>query len=396
MRKIKIGQVGIGSRGHWLLKDVMLENEKCEVVAVCDVYEDRTKEAQDMVNEKYGKVPFGTQDYMEIVKHPDVELVVITAAWEAHVPVAIAAMENGKMVALEVGGSYSVEQCWDLVKCYERTKMPFMFLENCCYGKRELMILNMVQQGLFGEIVHCAGGYHHDLRNEISFGKEKRHYRLRNYLNRNCENYPTHELGPIARVLNINHGNRMVSLTSTASKAAGLKEYIKQKKSDDEELMNATFNQGDVVTTVIKCAGGETIVLTLDTTLPRCYTRGFRVNGTKGMYQEEIDTVFIDGMEKEHWSWKPLWGNAEKYEEEYMHPIWKDYIKSGVQGGHDGMDWLEFDRMFDCILEGRDMEIDVYDAASWMCITALSEKSIALGSAPVEIPDFTNGYWTMR
>ena len=396
MRKVKVGQIGLGSRGYSLLKDIMLDNEKCEIVAVCDTYEDRTKKGQDIVCEKQGNVPFGSQDYMDIIKHPDVELVVITAAWEAHVPVAIAAMENGKMVALEVGGAYTIEQCWDLVKCYERTKMPFMFLENCCYGKRELMVLNMVQQGVFGEIVHCAGGYHHDLRNEITFGKENRHYRLRNYLNRNCENYPTHELGPIARVLNINHGNRMVSLTATASKSAGLKQYVKDKKSDDAELMNATFNQGDVVTTVIKCAGGETIVLTLDTSLPRCYTRGFTVNGTKGMYQEEIDTIFIDGQVKEHWTWKPLWGNAEKYEEEYLHPIWKDYIKSGVQGGHDGMDWLEFDRMFDCILEGRDMEIDVYDAASWMCITALSEKSIALGSMPVEIPDFTNGYWTMR
>lgn len=234
----------------------------------------------------------------------------------------------------------------------------------------------------------------HDLREEVAFGKERRHYRLRNYINRNCENYPTHELGPIAKVLGINRGNRMVSLVSMASKARGLHEYIMQKKSDDEELVGTHFNQGDIVSTIIKCAGGETITLSLDTTLPRYYSRGFTVRGTKGMYEEATDSVFLDG--NEHFGWRENWGNAEKYSEKYEHPIWKAYKESGVQGSHDGMDWLEFDRFFDAILEDKPFEIDVYDAAAWMCITALSEQSIALGGAPVAIPDFTNGMWTMR
>ena len=143
-----------------------------------------------------------------------------------------------------------------------------------------MMAMNMVKQGLFGEIVHCSGGYCHDLRDEIAFGKEKRHYRLRNYLARNCENYPTHELGPIARVLDINRGNRMVSLSSTASGSAGLHEFILKNKPDDAELRDAEFAQGDIVTTVIKCERGETIVLTLDTTLPRSYDRAFTIRGT--------------------------------------------------------------------------------------------------------------------
>ena len=233
----------------------------------------------------------------------------------------------------------------------------------------------------------------HDLRDEVAEGKERRHYRLRNYLNRNCENYPTHELGPIARVLNINKGNRMVSLTSTASKAVGLHEYILEKKADDTELVNATFAQGDIITTVIKCAGGETIVLTLDTTLPRAYCRGFTVRGTKGMYEESNNGVFMDGGD--HFG-SNHWNNLGEYEKENLHPIWQKYIEEGIKGGHDGMDWLEFDRMFDCYLEGRPFEIDVYDAASWMVVTALSEKSIALGSMPVEVPDFTKGEWITR
>ncbi len=300
---------------------------------------------------------------------------------------------------MEVGGAYTIEQCYELVRAYEETGVPFMFLENCCFGRREMMALNMVKQGLFGEIVHCSGGYQHDLREEIAFGKENRNYRLRNYMTRNCENYPTHDLGPIAKVLNINRGNRMVTLSSTASKAAGLHEYIVQNKKDDEELIGKTFTQGDIITTVIKCANGETIVLTLDTTLPRYYSRGFTVRGTKGMYEEVTDSVYLDTEEdrEHHMDWgKACGGNAEKFAQEYDHPVWKRYLEAGVQGTHGGMDWLEFQLFFEALKEGRPMPIDVYDAASWMSITALSEMSILRGGAVVDVPDFTKGKWHLR
>ena len=394
MDKVRIGFVGLGPRGRGLLNDIVLQNPKAQVTAVCDVYSDRTAEGAKLVEEKSGVKPFASDDYRDIVTRDDVDAVVIASAWESHIPIAIAALEAGKKVGMEVGGAYTVEQCFELVKCVERTGVPLMLLENCCYGRRELMVRNMVELGVLGEVVHCAGGYMHDLREEVAFGKERRHYRLRNYINRNCENYPTHELGPIAKVLGINRGNRMVSLVSMASKARGLHEYIMQKKSDDAELVGTHFNQGDIVSTIIKCAGGETITLSLDTTLPRYYSRGFTVRGTKGMYEEATDSVFLDGGE--HSGRRENWGNAEKYSEKYEHPIWKAYKESGVQGSHDGMDWLEFDRFFDAILEDKPFEIDVYDAAAWMCITALSEQSIALGGAPVAIPDFTNGMWTMR
>ena len=307
-------------------------------------------------------------------------------------------MKAKKPVGMEVGGAYSVKECWDLVDTYEETQTPFMFLENCCYGRRELMALNMVEQGMFGDIVHCRGGYMHDLREEVSTGEEKRHYRLRNYTHRNCENYPTHELGPIAKILNINHGNRMLTLTSMASRSAGLHEYIKDRMSDNEKLLHTRFAQGDVVNTMIKCAGGETILLTLNTTLPRFYSRDFTVCGTKGMYEEENDTVFLDKKytAEEEWDFRKFWGNAKEYEEEYDHPIWKKFLNDGVQGGHGGMDWLVFEAFFNSIRNNEPCPIDVYDAAAWMCISALSEESIAMGGQPVAIPDFTNGEWLRR
>lgn len=395
MKELKVGVIGLGARGYDMLHHVI--DFPIKVTAVCDLYEDRVERAADLINEKKGYVPMlKTTDYNELVSSEDVEVVMVFAAWEAHIPAAIAAMKkHKKAVAVEVGGAYSVDQCWELVKTYEETKVPIMMLENCCYGRRELLLLNMVQQGVLGEIVHCDGGYCHDLREEISGGIKNRHYRFRNYKNRNCDNYPTHELGPIARILDINRGNRMISLTSTASKAVGLHEYIKEKHADDEKLMNTVFTQGDVITTVIKCAHGETITLTLDTTLPRYYTRNFCVHGTKGFYDERNDSFAIEGEipEENEWDWKSQWGNADKYAEKYEHPIWKKYLDDGVKEGHGGMDWLLLNDFFTCVAEGNPLPIDVYDMASWMAITPLSEKSVSLGGTAVEIPDFTSGKW---
>lgn len=398
MDKLRVGVIGLGNRGHWLMKDVILLMEKVKVTAVCDVYEDRNKRAADLTEELCGHRPAETTDYKELLRRDDVDAVVICCAWEWHVPIAIEAMKAGKPVGMEVGGAYSVKQCWDLVDTYEKTKTPFMFLENCCYGRRELMIMNMVKQGLFGEIVHCRGGYMHDLRKEVGTGEKERHYRLRNYIHRNADNYPTHELGPISKILNINHGNRMLTLTSVASKAVGMHEYIKDQMPENEKLVHTKFAQGDVVNTMIQCANGETILLTLNTTLPRFYSRDFAVCGTKGMYEEENDSLFLDKTytEEEEWDWKKKWGNAKEYEEEYDHPIWKRFLQEGVQGGHGGMDWLVFGAFFDSIIEKKPCPLDVYDAAAWMCISALSEESIALGGQPVVVPDFTNGMWTMR
>lgn len=399
MEKIKAGVIGYGQRGKGMLSLLLDMPEKVEIVGVCDLYQDRVEAAQEKVKTKGGYDCIGTTNAYELIDNPEVNTVYIFAAWEAHIPLSIYAMKAKKAVACEVAGAYSVEQCWDLVRTYEQTKTPIMMLENCCYGKRELMCLNMAQQGFFGDIVHMDGAYCHDLRGEIADGNIIRHYRLRNYINRNCENYPTHEIGPIARILGINQGNRFLALSSFSSKAAGLEQYVQDHLDKYDDLKDVRFNQGDVVTTVLTCAGGQTVRLTLETTLPRSYSRQFSVHGTKGAYYEDTDSVY-EGTNEEHrkceWSWKPQWGNAEQYEEKWQHPLWVKYLEDGVKKGHGGMDWLELVDFADALLEGRPMPIDVYDMATWMAITALSEESIAKGGAPVEFPDFTNGQWIFK
>ena len=302
-------------------------------------------------------------------------------------------MRAGKKVGTEVGGAYNIEDCFRLVRAYEETGIHCMMLENCCYGRKELMALNMVRKGLFGSVVHCSGGYMHDLRDEIVNGDINRHYRQRNYLSRNCENYPTHELGPIMPVLNINRGNRFVKLNSIASCSKGLHEFALEHRPDDP-IAKANFAQGDIVTTILTCADGRTATLVLDTTLPRIYSRGFTVRGTKGMYCEDGNYVHLDG-ESEFATVADKLNNLENYAEEYEHPIWKEY-KANPIGGHDGIDWLVYSAFIESVREDITPPIDTYDTATLMCISCLSEQSIAAGGAPVAVPDFTSGKWIER
>ena len=392
MKKHQVAVIGLGARGASWAEHIMLRPD-CDLVGLCDGYADRVEASKKSAENKgLDTVLYATTDYKELLDKEEIEIALILTAWESHVDLAVDFMKAGKAVALEVGGAYSLDDCYRLIEAYESTKTPFFFMENCCYGKREMMVWNMARQGVLGEIVHCRGSYAHDLRKEIAEGAKQRHYRLRNYKVRNCDNYPTHDLGPIAKILNINHGNRLVRLTSTASKAVGLAQYI---ADNNPENTDRDFKQGDVITTVITCAGGETIVLSLDTTLPRPYSRGFEVRGTKGMYFEDCDMVFLekDHYPKYDFHWKELWGNAEQYEEKYIDEIWKQEIDTSW--GHDGMDALMFNDFLRCLEEGKPMPIDVYDAATWMSISCLSEASIQKGGAPVEIPDFTRGKWIL-
>lgn len=397
VRSVKVGVIGLGARGLGLVNTVFLpmwEHGLMEITAVCDYYEDRAAAGEKAVFEKTGKHPLCTTNWHEVINCPNVEAVLVLSAWESHIEMCIAAMRAGKRVGTEVGCAYNIDDCFRLVHAYEETGIHCMMLENCCYGRRELMVLNMVRKGLLGNVVHCSGGYMHDLREEIVNGDINRHYRQRNYMLRNCENYPTHELGPIMQVMDINHGNRMVVLNSVASCSKGLHEYAVEHRGADHPLSNCTYAQGDVVTTTIRCADGRTIVITLDTTLPRIYSRGFTVRGTKGMYCEDGDYFHFDG-ESEFDTVANIVGNAEKYAEENEHPIWKEYRENPI-GGHAGIDWLVYNAFVESVREDLTPPIDTYDTATLMSIACLSEQSIAMGGAPVAIPDFTSGKWIER
>ena len=198
MKTLHFAVIGYGCRGRSLTKNILCNMPDVEIVAVCDEYADRAEAAADMVESKKGNRPFFSTNYMEVLNHPGVEAVLVATAWETHVEIAIDALEKGIPVALEVGGAYSLESLWNLVRMQERTGTPLMLMENCCFGKHELLVTSMTRRGVFGEVVHCHGAYGHYLAKEIAGGEQNRHYRLRNYLNRNCENFEHQPRKPYA------------------------------------------------------------------------------------------------------------------------------------------------------------------------------------------------------
>ncbi len=391
--KIKIAFIGIGRRGSNIL-NTLAKMDDVEIAVLCDKYEPAIEKGLQILKEQNRPLPMTTTDADVAIHHPDTDAVFIMTGWTGRPALAKKAMLAKKYTAIEVGCALDLSECYDLIETYEQTKTPLMMLENCCYGRREMMALRLVKEGLFGEIVHCDGGYCHylpacDLFKEPD--SENQHYRVYSYIHRNCEQYPTHELGPISKVLNINRGNRFMTLASFSSKAVGLKDAAKTLLGEDHRFAKADYKHGDIITTIITCANGETIRLTLDTTLPRAYySRGFTVRGTKGMYTEERRVVYFEGMEE------PIENNEEEMFEKYDHPLHKEYHAKGERGGHGGMDWLVCRGFIESVKRGTNTPIDAYDTVSWLAVAPLSEMSIQLGGAPVSFPDFTKGLWYDR
>jgi len=391
--QVRIGCVGLGGRGQGQMRE-LLDIPGVIVPAVCDVYEDRAQAGAAIVEEKTGTAAAAYTDHREMLAKEPLDAVLCCTTWITHGRVAVDAMRAGCDVSIEVGGAASVEECWQMVRASEETGRFCMLLENCCYDRNEMALFRMARQGAFGEIVHCEGGYRHDLRDEIAYGRENRHGRLKNFIGRNGELYPTHQLGPIAKLLRINRGNRFVTLSSVASKARGLHEFLLREKGPEYYLANQVFNQGDIVDTNILCANGETIHLVHDCTLPRPYSRNYAISGAKAAYREAPfqDAIYVDGISPRH-EWEPFGPYREKYE----HPLWKAYQDEGIRfGGHGGMDFLVLSAFVEALQKRVPPPIDVYDTAAWMSVTCLSEQSVAMGGAPVPVPDFTNGLWIDR
>lgn len=396
MKHIRLAVCGSGNRGSHVTLNVICALDGVSVVSVCDLRQDFADTLADKIAEKSGIRPAVYTDYVQMFDAEKPDVVFVATSFDSHVAISTCAMEKGIAVGVEVGGAAGIEECLKLIDAYERTHTPFMFLENCCYGKDELLAASLAKHGTLGKVVYCHGAYMHDCRELVSRGAGKTYnFRFDEWTKSNADIYPTHDLGPIAKILNINRGNRMVSLSSRASCAAGMHEYICQR----EELSNIKdhiFRQGDVVETIISCENGELINLRLECSLPTYYSRELTVHGTKGLYHQDCNAVILDGPDEESRKLLNNINSAEKYYEKYLPEIWKKVDKQALEAGHGGMDYIMFYSFIEALREGSEMPIDVYDAAAWMSITYLTEKSIALGGASVEIPDFTNGAYKTR
>jgi predicted dehydrogenase len=392
--KVRIGFVGMGSRGPGAV-DRMSHIEGVEIAALCDQFEDRVEKIQ-LKLEKAGipraKTYTGSKDaWKAMCENPDIDLIYITTPWEWHTQMAVYAMENGKHAASEVPAAKTIDECWQLVETSEKTRKHCMMLENTCYDFFELLTLNMARAGFFGEIVHTEGAYIHTLL-DSNFNKNgyAEMWRLKeNYRNGNL--YPTHGLGPISQVMNINRGDQMEYLTAMSSNDFLMSVTAKELAEKDDfftEFANKTY-RGNMNTTTIRTFKGRTIMLQHDVTSPRPYSRIHLISGTKGIAQKYPEPGKIASGHD--------WLNEtemKKLEEKYTPEIVTHIGEMAKKvGGHGGMDFMMDWRTIDCLRNGLPLDQDVYDAALWSAVAPLSEKSVANRSNSVDVPDFTRGAW---
>ena len=405
--KLQVGIIGTGLRGQWMTK-LLLDRSDVDIPVICDIDEKMIDMVLN-VFEKQGRPKpkiyrDGPEDFRNMVSNEDLDGVYIATPWEWHHPMAMAAMENGCNVGTEVPAALTINECWDLVNTSEKSGKLCMIMENVNYRRDIMAVLNMVRKDLFGELLHCQGGYQHDLRHVkfndgkgaygggVEFGEKgfsEARWRTQHSVDKNADLYPTHGLGPISPMLKINRGNRMLHLTSTASQSRGLHEYIVKNGGEDHPNAKINFKLGDVVTTVIKCANGQTIMLSHDTNSPRPYSLNFRVQGTKGIWMKDNKSIYIEGRSPESHRWE----KDEPYLKEYDHPLWKRFEQQAAGSGHGGMDFFIIRAFVEALKDDQSPVIDVYDAVSMSVIVPLSEKSIKSNSASIQIPDFTRGKW---
>lgn len=410
-KKVRLGIIGVGLRGQNHLEN-MLRRPDVDVVSICDINPRMLEDSKAMI-QKSGraqpKVYTGSvHAYRDLLAAKNLDGVLIATPWEWHTSMILDSIAASvKYVATEVMLGITLEDHWQVVQAAESAGANVMMLENVCYRRDVMAILNAVRQGLFGEIVHLQGGYQHDLRG-VKFNNGKQAYgggvefgekgfseaawRTQHSVHRNGDLYPTHGIGPLAEMININCGNRFVSLSSFATKARGLHNYIVEKGSANHPNAKVEFKLGDVVTTQLRCANGETILLQHDTNLPRPYSLGFRVQGTKGLWMDINKSLYIEGVSKTNDEWE----DAKPYLEKWDHPLWKRWLKESDNAGHGGMDFFVLHAFVESIKKATPTPMDVYDAAAWSAITPLSEMSIAMGNQTVEFPDFTSGQWMYR
>ena len=394
MKKVRFAICGAGGRGSHLTTNMLCLFDTVEIVAICDLSREKAETLAKAVKEKNGNDSAVYTSHTDLLDNETPDAILIATSILSHTDIAIDAMEKGVAVGMEVGGASSEEDCYKLVEAYERTKTPLMFLENCCYGEVELFAASLKKHGVLGEVVYCHGAYRHDCRELTCTGDVKGYnFRIEIAAKQNGDYYPTHELGPIAKILNICRGNRMVSLSSRASSAKGLPDYI-ARNEQFKHLENIDFRHGDVVETMINCENGELIHIHLDTTLPTYYSREISLRGTQGLYQQDGNIVLVE--EDRFPEFEDARNSADRYKEQYMPKMWKEVSEEIRESGHGGIDYLMMASFVDALLNNKEMPIDVYDAATWMAIGYLTEESIAKGGASVEIPDFTKGAYKTR
>jgi predicted dehydrogenase len=396
--KVRVGIIGLGNRGNTLLEmfQYLVENEMAEVIALSDISEEKVTKAAEKLAVWQSKKPVlyhkSKTEWEKLAKRDDIDLVIIATPWDLHTPMAIYSMENGKHVGSEVPVASTIEDCWKIIETAECTQKHCMMMENCNYNEEELWVLNMIQEGVFGDITHTEGAYLHDLRALMLHDTYyEGQWRLHEHAERNGNLYTTHALGPIAFYLGIGRGDNFSYLTSMSSRELNLSIAAKKYKHPIQ-----SYKCGDMNNTLIKTEKGKTILLQFDVHTGRPYSRINKIVGTKAVHDGYPSRLYIEAEKPEYWGHNWLKEEAyNEYKSKYQHPIIKKLktISQGFKQGHGGMDFVMIYRLVKCLNLGIPLDINVYDSIHWSAITPLSELSVAAKSQTIIVPDFTGGTW---
>jgi glycosyl hydrolase family 109/GFO/IDH/MocA oxidoreductase family protein len=391
---VRIGVIGVGGRGTGMLSN-FLAIQHVQVRAICDVVKEKALHAQEMVEKAGGKQPAiytnGDHDFENLCKRDDLDFIYIATPWDWHAAMALASMNAGKHAGVEVPAVNTLEECQKLVDTSESTRRHCMIMENCCYGYNELLVLNVIRAGLLGDLLHGEAAYIHDLRGELFGDKGEGLWRRVPHTTRNGNLYPTHGLGPVANYMGVNRGDRFDYLVSMSSPQKGLEAYRAANVPQGNSKWKEKYICGDMNTSLIKTVNGLTILLQHDVCNPRPYDRINLISGVKGVFRDYPERIYLEGQAGEE-----AFTGIEPYKEKYAHRLWKEEGEAARGRGHGGMDFIMLYRLVQCMREGLEPDMDVYDAASWSAPAPLSETSVAQGSVPVKFPDFTRGRWKQR
>ncbi len=397
--KVRVGMIGLGNRGKTLSEMLswLIQNDRAELVAVSDLKPEKASRIIDSIQplqqQKIQSYVKDENDWSNLVKRDDLDLIIIATPWEWHTPMAIEAMQNGKHVACEVPIAYTIEDCWKIVSTAEQTQRHCIMLENCCYNEEELWVLNMVENGVFGDLTHAEGAYIHDLRKHLlSDDYYENQWRVKHHQSRDGNFYTTHGLGPISMYLGIGRGDSYAHLTSMSSRELNLSQTAARMGSP-----YTSIKCGDMNTTMVKTAKGKTIMMQFDVHTGSPYSRINKLVGTKAVHDGYPSRLYIDNPDELlYWGhqWLPE-TEYQQYRERYKHPLITKLqgISQEFKQGHGGMDFVMIYRLITCLNLGVPLDLNVYDGVMWSAVTPLSELSVLQNSHSVNMPDFTGGVW---
>jgi predicted dehydrogenase len=395
--KVKVAIIGVGARGSGHISQ-LATIEGVEVVGICDLNENRAKGSEKNVTAKghSPKVYFGDENaWQKMLAEAKPDAVFIATPWQLHGPQAVAAMKAGAHAFVEIPIALSIKEMWDIVDTSEATGRHCMLMENVNYGREELLYLNMVRQGVIGELLHGEAAYIHELRGQMNGGNSTGSWRTLHYANRNGNLYPCHGLGPVAQYMSLARGeDNFRRIVSFSSPARGRKLWAEKSTNlTKPEFKTLDYQCGDINTSIIKTTIGRTIMVQWDETSPRPYSRHNLIQGTKGTLKGFPNAMAIEGMTKSYHEWT----SSEEFNaiaEKYEHPLFKRMGELAKKmGGHGGMDFLMLYRIIECLRNGLPLDQNVYEGCFWSSVAPLSEKSLKADGMPQDFPDFTRGNW---